>query len=68
LNRIVFHYENVDYQHNAGKLSKLWHAKKTKQFHFFPSSPGHLIGFILLGSFCQNSLEEILVERREEKR
>ena len=34
----------------------------------FTSFTGHLIGFILLGSFCQSSLEKILVEKEKEKR
>ena len=62
------------YQHNAEKLSKLWHANNNNNNNnnnnknSFTAFTGHLIGCILLGSFCQSSLEEILVEKEKEKR
>ena len=43
--------------HSSGMQKK----KKYTEKNSFTSFTGHLIGFILLGSFCQNSLEEILV-------
>ena len=44
--------------HSSGMQKKK--NKPTKQ-NSFTSFTGHLIGYILLGSFFQNSLEEILV-------
>ena len=57
------------YQHNAEKRSKFWHAKNinnnNNNKNSFTSFTGHFIGCILLASFCQKSLEEILVEKEK---